>query len=61
MDFNFIFSEQEANVILTALGELPAKVANPVINSMQQQARQQLDNLAKAEEQLNKQFKEQTE
>ena len=38
----FEFSIDEANVLLAALQELPAKVANPLSAKIQQQARPQL-------------------
>ena len=48
MEFNFTFNEQEANAILNAIQELPAKVANPLSQKMQQQAKQQVDAAAAA-------------
>jgi len=38
----FEFSIQETNTILTALQELPAKIANPLSTKIQQQAQPQL-------------------
>jgi hypothetical protein len=43
MEFTFTFNEQEANAILAAIQELPAKVANPLSQKMQQQAKQQVE------------------
>lgn len=43
MNFNFSLTDEEANVILSALGELPAKVAIPIINKLHEQARFQID------------------
>lgn len=42
MEFNFKVTEQEANVILAGLQELPAKVANPLTRKLQEQAQEQL-------------------
>ena len=41
-ELNFTFTVQEANTLLTALQELPAKVANPLTAKIQQQAQPQL-------------------
>lgn len=41
MEFTFTVNEQEANVLLTALQELPAKVANPLTEKLVTQAREQ--------------------
>ena len=41
MEYTFTFTEQEANAILNAIQELPAKVANPLTQKMQEQAKQQ--------------------
>lgn len=41
-ELNFTFTIQEANTLLAALQELPAKVANPLTAKIQQQAQQQL-------------------
>lgn len=43
MEFQFTFNEQEANAILTAIQELPAKLANPLTQKMQAQAKEQVD------------------
>lgn len=42
MEFTFKFTEQEANAILAALQELPAKIANPLSRKMQEQAQEQM-------------------
>lgn len=42
MELTFKVSEQEANLILAGLQELPAKVANPMIRKLQEQAQEQL-------------------
>lgn len=41
MEYTFTFTEQEANAILNAIQELPAKIANPLTQKMQEQAKQQ--------------------
>lgn len=41
-DLTFTFTVQEANTLLTALQELPARVANPLTAKIQQQAQPQL-------------------
>ena len=41
MNYTFTFTEQEANAILQAIQELPAKVANPLTQKIQDQAKQQ--------------------
>lgn len=43
MEFNFTFNEQEANIILQALGELPFKTVAPIITKIQTQAREQIN------------------
>jgi len=48
MNFNFSLTSEEANVVLTALGELPVKVALPIINKLHEQARFQLEAAEKA-------------
>ena len=40
---HFDFTIEEANILLAALQELPAKVANPMSQKIQQQARAQLE------------------
>lgn len=42
MEFTFKFTEQEANTILAALQEIPAKIANPLSRKMQEQAQEQM-------------------
>lgn len=41
MEYTFTFTEQEANAILNAIQELPAKIANPLTQKIQEQAKQQ--------------------
>ena len=41
MNYTFTFTEQEANAILQAIQELPAKIANPLTQKIQDQAKQQ--------------------
>lgn len=42
-DLHFTFTMQEANAILVALQELPAKVSNPLSQKMTEQAQVQID------------------
>ena len=42
MEFTLKVTEQEANLILAGLQELPAKVANPLTRKLQEQAQEQL-------------------
>jgi hypothetical protein len=42
MEFTFTVTEQEANMILAGLQELPAKVANPLTRKLQEQAQEQM-------------------
>jgi len=42
VELNFTISVEEANLILNALGELPAKVSMAVIQKLQAQAQPQL-------------------
>jgi hypothetical protein len=42
MEIIFKLTEQEANILLAGLQELPAKVANPLTRKLQQQAQEQL-------------------
>ncbi len=42
MEFTFKVTEQEANMILSGLQELPAKVANPLTKKLQEQAQEQI-------------------
>jgi hypothetical protein len=41
-ELSFNFTVEEANVILTALQELPAKIANPLTQKMHEQAKGQM-------------------
>ena len=41
-ELTFTFTVQEANTLLMALQEIPAKVANPLTAKIQQQAQPQL-------------------
>lgn len=41
--FTFTFTEEEANWVLNAIQELPAKLANPLTKKLQEQAAAQLD------------------
>lgn len=41
MQYTFTFTEQEANLILNAIQELPAKLANPLTQKIQEQAKEQ--------------------
>lgn len=41
-ELTFVFTVAEANAILAALQELPAKVANPLTQKIQKQAQEQL-------------------
>jgi hypothetical protein len=43
-ELTFTFTVQEANTLLAALQELPAKIANPLSNKIQKQAQPQLPN-----------------
>jgi hypothetical protein len=47
-DLNFTLTMQEANVILAALQELPAKIANPLTQKLTEQAKPQLAELEAA-------------
>ena len=42
-DLHFTFTMQEANAILAALQELPAKVSNPLSQKMTEQAQVQIE------------------
>lgn len=42
IEFTFKVSEQEANLIIAGLQEMPAKVANPLTRKLQEQAQSQL-------------------
>lgn len=41
-DFTFVLNLSEANAILAALQELPAKVANPITEKIKTQAQEQI-------------------
>jgi hypothetical protein len=41
MEFNFTLNEEEANMVLGALQELPAKIANPLTKKLMEQAQAQ--------------------
>ena len=41
-DFNFVLNLNEANAILAALQELPAKIANPISEKIKTQAQEQI-------------------
>lgn len=41
-DFNFVLNLNEANAILAALQELPAKIANPISEKIKVQAQEQI-------------------
>lgn len=47
--FTFSLTEEESNIVLQGLGELPAKTSLSVINKIQQQAQEQFANSQKAE------------
>jgi hypothetical protein len=42
IEFNFVVTYEEANLILAGLQELPAKVCNPLTVKLQQQAQEQM-------------------
>jgi|688.fasta_scaffold1170455_2 hypothetical protein len=42
IEFNFRVTYDEANVIIAGLQELPAKIANPLTQKLQQQAQEQM-------------------
>lgn len=48
--YNFLFSEDEANTILGALGELPAKTSMPLIVNIQKQYKEQTEIQAEVED-----------
>ena len=41
-DFNFVLNLNDANAILAALQELPAKIANPISEKIKVQAQEQI-------------------
>lgn len=52
--FTFTLTTDEANAILNAIQDLPARVANPLTEKMQKQAREQLEAQREADEQAAK-------
>lgn len=42
MEFTFKLTEEEANMIVAAIQELPAKLANPLTKKLQEQAAEQM-------------------
>lgn len=50
MEYTFTFTEQEANLVINAIQELPAKLANPLTQKIQEQARQQAGSAEAVEE-----------
>lgn len=44
-ELNIALTVEEVNVVLSALGELPAKVSMNLLNKIGMQARQQLENI----------------
>ena len=42
MEFTFTLTEEEANIILMALQEVPAKLCNPLSNKLREQAQAQV-------------------
>jgi hypothetical protein len=47
-NLNFVLTMQEANTILAALQELPAKIANPLTQKITEQAKPQIAELEAA-------------
>jgi outer membrane murein-binding lipoprotein Lpp len=47
---NFTLTFEEANTIIAGLQELPAKIANPLTQKLQQQARDQIQAAKEAEQ-----------
>ena len=41
--FTFTFTEEEANAVITAIQELPARTANPLTQKLQEQAKVQIE------------------
>ena len=52
MEFTFKFTEQEANLVLQGLGELPAKTSMSIINKIQIQAKEQMDSTKTVESEI---------
>jgi hypothetical protein len=44
-DLHFTFTMQEANAVLAALQELPAKISNPLSKKMTDQATEQIEKI----------------
>jgi basic membrane lipoprotein Med (substrate-binding protein (PBP1-ABC) superfamily) len=44
-DLHFTFTMQEANAVLAALQELPAKISNPLSQKMTEQAQAQIEKI----------------
>lgn len=42
-EFTFVLTEDEANIVLHALQEMPARVANPLTKKLQEQAAEQIE------------------
>ena len=42
MEFTFTVTDQEANLLIAGLQELPARVANPLTQKLQSQAQEQM-------------------
>ena len=59
MNYKFELTEDEANVVLSGLGELPAKVSLSVIQKIQAQAKEQTYVSSDAAD-IAKELKEQT-
>lgn len=51
MQFTIVVTEQELNILLTALQEAPAKIANPLTKKLQEQAKSQIKTEQPAESQ----------
>jgi hypothetical protein len=49
-ELNFVLTMQEANTVLAALQELPAKIANPLTQKITEQAKPQIEELQTAAE-----------
>lgn len=49
MEYTFTVTEQEANAMLIAIQELPAKIANPLTAKLQEQAKEQQPPVPSAE------------
>lgn len=52
MDYTFKLTENEANIVINALAELPAKTSMALIINLQQQANTQMNAAEKATEEL---------